>query len=260
MPEILENRLMIRLGIVHLIVDDAFLCPRSIQARRHGIIRRRRVTRSVTEVVIAAEIMHPRSFKKILDLDIFGRARKFNHVFFELHAAASIPRAPIHPNIVAIVKNRRVNVQFHVVRSIVRDKRLPDGVFPRPGRMISHGNANCKTLTPILLDCPVMNGHVPVKLAIPVFAVARKSACVRPLERLDALPNKKAWDRRLADTEALVNLLRNKTERPTHRVRERPTCPCVILKIYQIFRTKNKSRKLKYFVCSEPFGSGLCRS
>ena len=41
-------------------------------------------------------------------------------------------------------------------------------------------------------------------------------------------PNKKAWDRRLAGKEALVNPLRNKTERPTHRVRERPTCSYVI--------------------------------
>lgn len=49
---------------------------------------------------------------------------------------------------------------------------------------------------------------------------------VRSLNRFQ--PNKKAWDRRLADTEALVNLLCNKTERPTHRVRERPTCSCTI--------------------------------
>ena len=79
---------------------------------------------------------------------------------------------------------------------------------------------------------------------------------VRSLNRFQ--PNKKAWDRRLADTEALVNLLRNKTERPTHRVRERPTCPCVMLKIYQIFRVKNKSRKLKNSVRSEPFSTELC--
>ena len=71
-------------------------------------------------------------------------------------------------------------------------------------------------------------------------------------------PNKKAWDRRLADTEALVNLLRNKTERPTHRVRERPTCPCVMLKIYQIFRVKNKSRKLKNSVAPYHSVRGLC--
>ena len=184
--EILENRLMIRLGIVHFIVDDAFLRPRSVQARSHGIIRRRGVTRSIAEVIIASEIVHPRGFEKVLDLDIFGRACKLNHIFLELHAAARIPRAPIHPDIVAIVENGGVNVQFHVIRRIVGDKRLPNCVFPWSGRMVRNGNANRKAFAPIFLDGSVMDRHIPVKFAISVFTVARKSARIRPFERLDA--------------------------------------------------------------------------
>ena len=118
-PEILENRLMVRLGIFHFVVDNAFLRPWSVQARRHGIIRRRGVTRSITEVIIATEIVHPRSFEKVLDFDIFRRACKLDHIILELHAAARTPRAPIHPDIVAIVENCGINVQFHVVRCII---------------------------------------------------------------------------------------------------------------------------------------------
>ena len=185
-PQVLENRLVVRLGIVHLVVDDTFLRPRSVNRRSHGIIRRRGISRSVAEVIIPAEIVHPRRFKEVLDLDVFGRARKLDHVFLEFHAAASVPRAPVHPDIVAIVKNRGIDVQFHVVRRVVGDERLPNCVLPRSRRMVRHGNANRKAFAPVFLDCPVMNGHVPVKFAIPVFAVARKSARICPFERLDA--------------------------------------------------------------------------
>ena len=186
MSEILENRLMVRLGIFHFVVDNAFLCPRSVQARRHGIIRRRGIPRRIAEVVISAEIMHPWRFEKIFNLDVFGRTRQFNHIFFEFHTAASIPRAPIHPNIVAIVKNRRVNVEFHVVRSVVGDKRLPNRILPRSRWMVCHGNANRKAFAPIFLDSPMMHRHVPVKFAISVFTMPRKSTRICPFERFHA--------------------------------------------------------------------------
>ena len=51
--------------------------------------------------------------------------------------------------------------------------------------MVRDGNANRKSFTSIFLDGPVMDGHIPVKLAISVFAVPRKSTRIRPFERFD---------------------------------------------------------------------------
>ena len=52
--------------------------------------------------------------------------------------------------------------------------------------MVRHGNANGKAFAPVFTNCPMMNRHIPVELTVSVLAVPRKSARIRPLERLDA--------------------------------------------------------------------------
>ena len=184
--EILENRLVVRLGIVEFVVDDALLRPGAIQARRHRVVRRGGVTRSITEIVIAAVLVHPRGLEKVLNLDIFGSAREFEHVLLEFHATTRTPRTPIHPDIIAIVENRGVDIQFHVVLRFVSHQRMPERVRPRSRRMVRHRDANRKALAPIFLDRRMMHCHVPVELTVTIFAMPRKRARVRPLESLDA--------------------------------------------------------------------------
>ena len=186
MPEVLENRLVIRFGIVEFVVDDTLLHPGAIQARCHRVVRRRGITRGVTEVVIAAVLVHPRGLEKVLDLDVFGSAREFEHVLLEFHATARIPRAPIHPDVIAVIENRGVDVQFHIVRRIVCNERMPDSVFPRARRMIRHGDTDGKAFAPVFLDGSVMYRHIPIELTVTVFAMPRKRTRIRPLESLDA--------------------------------------------------------------------------
>ena len=179
-PEILENRLVVRLGVVELVVQHALLRPRAIQARGHRVIRGRRVARGVTEVVVAAVFVHPGRFEKVPDLDVFGRTREFNHVFLELYATARVPRAPIHPDVVPIVENCGVDIQRDIIRGVVGHERLADSIFPRARGVIGHRDANRKTF--VLLDGLMMHRHVPVELAITVFAMAREGVAARPLE------------------------------------------------------------------------------
>ena len=185
-PEILENRLVVRLGIVKFVVQHTLLRPRPVNTRRHRVVRGRRVTRSITEVVVPAVLVHPRRLKEILDLDVFGSARELNHVLLEFHAASRIPRAPIHPDIIAVIKNCGVDIEFHVVRGVVGNEGLPDGVDPRARRMVGHGDADGEAFAPVFLDGSVMHRHVPVELAVTVFAMPRERARVRPLEGFHA--------------------------------------------------------------------------
>ena len=178
--EILKNRLVVRLGIVELVVQHALLRPRAIQACGHRVVRGGRVARSITEVVVAAVLVHPGSLEKVPDLNVFGRTREFNHVFLEFHATARIPRAPIHPDVVPVVENRGVDIQRDIVLGIVGHERLANGILPRARGVIGHRDANREAL--ILLDCCVMYRHVPVELAVTVFAMPRKGVAARPLE------------------------------------------------------------------------------
>ena len=179
-PEILENRLVVRLGVVEPVVQHALLRPRAIQARGHGVVCRRRVARGVTEVVVAAVFVHPGSFEKVPYLDVLGRTRELNHVFLEFHATARVPRAPIHPDIVPIVENCGVDIQRDIVRGIVGHERLANGIFPRARGVIRHRDANRKTF--VLFDGRMMHSHVPIELAVTVFAMARKGVAACPLE------------------------------------------------------------------------------
>ena len=185
-PEILENGLVVRLGIVELVVQHALLRPGAVNARSHRVVRSGRIARRIAEVVVAAILVHPRGLEKVLDLDVFGGAVELDHVLLELHAAARVPRAPIHPDVVAVVENRGVDIEFHIVRGVVGNEGLPDGVDPRARGMVGHGDADGKTFAPVFLDGAVVHGHVPVELAVTVFAVAGEGARVRPLEGLHA--------------------------------------------------------------------------
>ena len=178
--EILKNRLVIRLGIVEFVVQHALLRPRAIQACGHRVVRGGRVTRSITEVVVAAVLVHPGSLEKVLNLDVFGRTREFNHIFLEFHATARIPRAPIHPDIVPVVENCGVDIQRDVVRGVVGHERLANSILPRARGVIGHRDANRKAF--VLFDGRMMHRHVPVEFAITVFAMAREGVAARPLE------------------------------------------------------------------------------
>ena len=179
-PEILENRLVVRLGVVELVVQHTLLRPRAIQALCHRIVCRRRVARGVTEVVVATVFVHPGSFEKVPYLDVFGRTRELNHVFLELHATTRIPRAPIHPDIVPVVENRGVDIQRDIVRGVVGHERLANSIFPRARGVIGHRDTNRKTF--VLFDGRMMHRHVPVELTVTVFAMAREGVAARPLE------------------------------------------------------------------------------
>ena len=179
-PEILENRLVVRLGVVEPVVQHALLRPRAIQARGHRVVRGGRVARSITEVVVAAVLVHPGSFEKVPYLNVFGRTREFNHVFLEFHATARIPRAPIHPDIVPVVENCGVDIQRDIVLGIIGHERLANGILPRARGVIGHRDANRETF--VAHDSRMMHSHVPVELAVTVFAVARKGVAACPLE------------------------------------------------------------------------------